>query len=139
MSEENQNINKEAETVGSTQEATSQPESSVENQAAPESAKKEGGNHNLWAVIAYFIFFLPLLTEHKDDPYVKFHVKQGLVLLLSFVVQMVIGIIPVIGWIAAIVLWFGNIILLIIGVINASTGKQKELPLIGKLAENFKF
>lgn len=139
MSEENQNINKDSETTGSAQEAVSQPEGSIENQPTTEDGKKEGGNHNIWAVIAYFIFFLPLLTEHKDDPYVKFHVKQGLVLLLSFVVQMVIGIIPIIGWIAAIVLWFGNIILLIIGVINAATGKQKELPLIGKLAENFKF
>jgi len=36
------------------------------------------------AVVAYFIFFLPLLTEAKKDPFVKYHVRQGLGLLIAF-------------------------------------------------------
>ena len=96
-------------------------------------------NKNVWAVVAYFMFFLPLLTDQKDDLYIKFHVKQGLVLFLAFVAQMVISMIPVIGWVAAPILLLINIILLVIGIVNSATGKQKQLPLIGKLADNFNF
>ena len=38
------------------------------------------------AVVAYLIFFIPLLTDAKDDPYVKFHTKQGVVLFIAWVV-----------------------------------------------------
>jgi len=96
-------------------------------------------NEKLLAIIAYFIFFLPLLTESKGNPYVKFHVKQGFVLFLSFAVQTIFGIIPVIGMIAAPILLVINLILLIIGIVNAAKGKQKQLPFIGVLADRFKF
>jgi len=96
-------------------------------------------NIKLLAIVAYFIFLLPLLTESKGNPYVKFHVKQGFVLFLSFAVQTIFGIIPVIGMIAAPILLVINLILLIIGIVNAARGKEKRLPLIGVLADRFKF
>ena len=96
-------------------------------------------NKKLLAIVAYLIFFLPLLTESRDDQYVKFHVKQGFVLFLAFAVQTIFGIIPVIGTIAAPVLLVINLILLIIGIVNAARGKEKPLPLIGELADRFKF
>ena len=98
-----------------------------------------GDHERMWAVVAYFIFFLPLLTDKKDEQYVKFHVKQGLVLLISFIIQMFMSFIPVLGLIAAPILLLINIILLIIGIVNAATGKQKRLPLVGKIADNFRF
>ena len=91
------------------------------------------------AVVAYIIFFLPLLTEAKKDPFVKYHVKQGLTLFLAGLMGQVIVLIPFIGWI---LLWPYNIFLFILfvtGVMNALGNKQKPLPLIGKFAEKFKF
>ena len=43
-----------------------------------------GGKKNTtMAVIAYIIFFVPLLTgDAQKDAFVKYHVKQGLVLFL---------------------------------------------------------
>ena len=43
-----------------------------------------GGNKNtMMAVIAYILFFVPLLTgDAKKDSFVKYHTKQGLVLFL---------------------------------------------------------
>jgi len=98
--------------------------------------------HNaLLAVIAYIIFFIPLLTEARNDAFVKFHVKQGLVLLIAGIVVNVIGtMLPVVGWV--IILPLGGLavfVLWILGIINALTGKEKELPLIGKLAKYFTF
>jgi len=35
------------------------------------------------AILAYILFFIPLLTDSKNDPYVKYHIKQGLVLFIG--------------------------------------------------------
>lgn len=91
------------------------------------------------AVVAYILFFVPLLTEAKNDPFVKFHVKQGLVLLLGWVASMVVGMIPILGWIIAPFLGIFLLILFVIGVINALSGKESKLPLIGGFADKFSF
>ena len=95
------------------------------------------------AIIAYIIFFIPLLTDAKNDPFVKYHVKQGLVL---FITAVVIGIvdqflffIPFIGWTLSWLLGLLMIVLLITGILSASKGEQKPLPIIGKFGEKFKF
>lgn len=102
-----------------------------------------GGKKNTaMAVIAYILFFIPLLTgDAKKDPFVKYHTKQGLVLfLLAFLIN-------VLGWIIPFYFWFsiswilslGVLILLIIGISNAVGGKQQPLPVIGNFADIFKF
>ena len=91
------------------------------------------------AVVAYIIFFVPLLTDSKNDPFVKFHVKQGLVLLLGWVAGMIVSMIPVLGWILAPFIGIFFLILFIIGIINALGGKEKQLPLIGQFASKFNF
>ncbi len=90
------------------------------------------------AIIAYFLFFIPLLTDAKNDPFVKYHIKQGLVLFIAALITGIAYQIPVISWFA----WLLNIgvfVLLIFGVLNAIAGKEKQLPLIGKFADKFKF
>lgn len=94
------------------------------------------------AIVAYIIFFVPLLVDGaKNDPFVKFHVKQGLVLLLFSIAVSILGsIIPLIGWF--IIAPLGSIfalVLFIMGVINAANGVEKPLPVIGGIAESFKF
>lgn len=91
------------------------------------------------AVIAYIIFFLPLLTDSKNDPFVKFHVKQGLVLFVAWVADSIIGMVPILGWVIAPLLAIVLVVLFVIGIMNAVAGKEKELPLIGKYASNFNF
>lgn len=43
------------------------------------------------AIVAYIIFFIPLLTEAKKDPFVKYHVKQGLVLFIAWIIVGMLG------------------------------------------------
>ncbi len=100
-----------------------------------QSSKKNTG----MAVIAYIIFFIPLLTDAKNDPFVKYHVKQGLVLFIGYIVEMFIGMIPIIGWILYPLLGIFLFIMFIIGIMNAVGGKEKPLPVIGGFAQNFKF
>jgi uncharacterized membrane protein len=106
-------------------------------------APATGGKKNTgMAVIAYIIFFVPLLTgDAQKDPFVKFHVKQGLALFLLAVAISIVGrIMPFyIWWSIAWLLNLGTLVLFVIGIINAANGEQKLLPVIGKAAAWFKF
>lgn len=102
-----------------------------------------GGNKNTaMAVIAYILFFIPLLTgDAKKDSFVKYHTKQGLVLFLLVVL------LNVIDWILPFYFWYtinwllslGALVLLIVGISNAVAGKEQPLPIIGKFSDMFKF
>ena len=94
-----------------------------------EEAKKE--KNTGMAIVAYIIFFVPLLTDAKDDPFVKFHVKQGLVLTICWVILSIVGVFVWFVWI----LGLGMFVLWILGVMNASSGKKVPLPIIGQFAE----
>jgi uncharacterized membrane protein len=110
--------------------------------AKKEKISKKDSNEKACSILSYLvigiIWFFADETIRKNEN-VKFHVKQGLVLLILDIIIYLVVQIPIIGWIARPVLWIGFIILLIIGIINAAKGEQKELPLIGHLASNFKF
>lgn len=103
-----------------------------------EEATKKEKNTGM-AIVAYILFFIPLLTDAKNDPFVKYHVKQGLSLFLVAVVIRIIAYIPIVGWA---LVWPFNlllVILFVIGVMHALNGEQKPLPVIGKFGEKFKF
>lgn len=87
------------------------------------------------AVVAYILFFIPLLTDAKKDPFVKYHVKQGLGL---FIFEVAFWILSAVLWRLFFIWWiigFGLCVLFILGIINALNGKEEPLPLIGKFAE----
>ena len=117
-------------------EQTTQNSQPQQNAGQPKKGKNTG-----MAIVAYIIFFIPLLTEAKDDPFVKYHVKQGLVLFIFAVVAWFIsGIIPVIGWyILSPLSNLAIIIFMVMGIINAANGVEKPLPLIGSFSSKLKF
>ncbi|TVX95323.1 DUF4870 domain-containing protein [Cohnella terricola] len=84
------------------------------------------------AILAYILFFVPLLAA-KESAFAQYHAKQGLNLfLLALASNIVLGIIPIIGWI---LVPFANLFVLglvIIGIMAAANGQEKPLPLIGK-------
>ena len=90
--------------------------------------------HKAIAIIGYIIpilFFIPLLSDAKNDPYAKHHANQQLNLLIFWVALNVIAIVPFLGWLV----WFAGsifgIVLIIMGIMNAANGSMKKLPLIG--------
>lgn len=97
------------------------------------------------AILAYLgiLIIIPFLTSAHNEPFVKFHIKQGLVLIISWVVSWMIGavihFIPLLGALVSLVLFLFNCIMVIIGIINAASGKEKELPVIGHFAKSFNF
>ncbi len=95
-------------------------------------------NNTLMGVLAYLgpLVIISYITS-KDNAFVKFHIKQGLVVFA----------LEVIAWILASMLWslwmivnlinIATLVFSILGIINVVQGKMKELPIIGGFAKNF--
>lgn len=109
--------------------------------SAPESNAGSAQHNTGMAIISYLgiLVLIPLVTDAKNDPYVNFHIKQGLALLIAGVIAGIVGIVPIIGWFLFPFLMVAMLIFTVWGIINAATGKMKELPIVGKLAHNFHF
>lgn len=89
----------------------------------------------LMAALSYVgvLVFVPLLVS-KDDPFVRWHVQQGLVVLAGLVLALVAA-----AWVAVV----GNVLFLvlmvvdIIALVQALLGRRWRIPGIGQLAEKF--
>lgn len=109
-------------------EPTPEP-AAAEGEFTPEDAK----SHMLMGILAYLgvLVLIPLFLV-KDSKFTRFHVNQGLILLICSVVIFAIGsVFPKLATILGII----NVALfvfMIIGIVNVVKGKAKELPLIGK-------
>lgn len=91
------------------------------------------------AVLSYFsiLVLIPVFAA-KNSPFARFHANQGLILFvieaILWVVSMVLGWIPIIGWLLSIAIWvleLGLLALSILGIVNAIQGQAKELPILG--------
>jgi len=94
-------------------------------------------NKTLMGILAYIgpLVIIPFLTS-KEDAFVKFHIKQGLVLLVIEIAIMVIGnmmwfLYPVIG-----IINIALLILSIFGIVNVIQGKEKEVPVVGHFSKH---
>lgn len=73
----------------------------------------------------------------KEDLFVKFHIKQGLVLLIIEVTMWFLGMVFWPLWIFLNLINFVVLVLAIIGIINVTQGKEKKLLLVGDYARYF--
>lgn len=90
--------------------------------------------NKVMGILAYIIFFIPLLAA-KESKFAMYHANQGLVLFLLGVAVSIVGsIIPFLGWFIILPIgYLAWLVLAIIGIINASKGEMKALPVIGKI------
>lgn len=99
-----------------------------ENTYTPEDIEK----NKTMAGLSYFLFFLPLVAC-PESKYAKFHANQSLLLLIAGIAgNVILSIIPIVGWILLPFFGIGVLVLSIMGLINGFGGKAKKLPLIGK-------
>ncbi len=124
-----------------TQETTGTVGSSTPLSSTPSPAQQGGETNNrmLMGILAYIgiLVLIPLLTE-KNDTFVRYHTRQGLVLL---VIEVVVWVIGSMLWILAPVLMLahlGLLVLSILGIVNVVNKKEEPLPLVGQFADKFK-
>ena len=75
----------------------------------------------------------------KDDPFVKFHIKQGLVLLVLNVATWIVGSVLMFLWPILNLVNLGIFVLAIFGIVNVVHKKEANLPLVGNYARYFTF
>ena len=88
-------------------------------------------DEKIWAFVGYLGIFclIPLLLK-KDNKFVQFHAKQGLVM---FIAECLIWI-PVLGRLLAVLL----LIVWIMALIKVFNGEYWKIPVIGNIAEKIK-
>jgi uncharacterized membrane protein len=90
-------------------------------------------------------------TEPKSNRFLRFHAAQSLVLCVAMIatglavgiVTMVLGIIPLLGFVAGLIsmAWWvvtlGYIYVCILGMLDAQKGEMTKLPIVGDIAEPY--
>ena len=111
-----------------------------QTQGQPQAHQPKPEHKNLMGVLAYLgiLVIIPFLMA-KDDPFVKFHIKQGLLLVIIEIAVWVLGTSMWQLWMFLNLVNLATLVLAIVGIVNVVQGNQKELPLIGSLAKNFTF
>ncbi len=89
--------------------------------------------------IAYLCYLgilviIPLLVK-GNSPFVKFHAKQGIVLVIGWFLGSFLYVFLGLG----LLIHLAVIVLSVMGLVNVSKGLMKDLPLIGGVARRFNF
>jgi uncharacterized membrane protein len=91
----------------------------------------------LWAVVAYFLFFVPLIVVKNRSSFLNYHINQGIILLIvALVGNFGLDFLPF--WLAVLT-WFKSlwnialIALLVTGLKHVLAREIKPLPVIGRL------
>jgi uncharacterized membrane protein len=97
-----------------------------------------GAKHStLFLIATYVFFFIPYFSDAKNDPFVKFHMKQSLGLLImwflvTYIFNNVLGL-----WSLASLLQLGLTVLWIMAIVKAVQGKQELVPVVGQYFDKF--
>ena len=105
-----------------------------QNQAPASAPMDQVKMFGILGYIVPFLFFLPLLTEAKNNQMAKYHANQQLIFLLFIIAGNILaGILAfvLIGFILMPLMTIAYFVFMIMGIINVSNGVMKPLPLIG--------
>lgn len=100
----------------------------------------EEGKSIAWLSYVLILVLVPLLIQ-RENPYTRFHIKQGLVLLVTWIILYIIGLIfnfiPVLRILIWIGVWGITIYFVVLGIMNSVNGRLNKLPFIGDFADKF--
>ena len=95
--------------------------------------KKTVEDGKTMAIISYItwigLLIAFIMNNDKKNSFAKYHIRQSLLLVLAGV----LAVIPVIGWIWGIFVF----VLWVMGLISAINGEEKEVPVLGKYAQEW--
>lgn len=106
----------------------------------PQPSSSSGGlEPNVAAALSYLVITAILwlvLEPYNKDRFIKFHSFQAIGLAVaSFVLSIVLSVIPILGWIVLIFLPLVWLVVWILCIAKAYQGQWFKLPLIGDFAE----
>ena len=112
----------------------------MSNEMQPNSTSPvTASNQNLMGALTYVLGFVTgivFLLIEKQNQYVRFHAMQSTITFgVMFVLSMVLGLIPVIGWLLTMLIGPVSLILWIVLMYKAYSGEKFKLPYVGEMAE----
>ena len=81
-------------------------------------------------IIGLIIAFI--LNMEKKDAFGSFHIRQALGIAISGIAMSFIAVVPVIGWILAVLGSLLVLVMWVIGIVNAISGNMKPVPVLGE-------
>ncbi len=97
------------------------------------------GEQRLWGLISYiFILFILPLVFKRNDAFVTFHAKQGLVFFIAAFATTIFWLIPIAGWIISSILFVVLAVFWVMAVIHVLYGHKWMIPLLGRWSEEMK-
>lgn len=93
-------------------------------------------NKNILAAVAYITwigFLAAYVLGDKNDPFIRHHLNQALVIDLAGLIAGVFAVIPLIGALIAGVVNIAGFVLDIMGAVSAYQGSRASLPFIGDI------
>ncbi|MFZ3382948.1 MAG: DUF4870 domain-containing protein [Candidatus Methanoperedens sp.] len=98
-----------------------------------------GIDENIEGLLCYFLGFITgilFLVLEKDNKFVRFHAMQSIVISVVFIViSVIIGMIPIIGWVLSPLIGLVGLILWLLLMFKAYKGEKYKLPIAGDFAE----
>ncbi len=120
-------------------EEKNQPDKFPEEKQSSASGEADVSQVRLFGIIGYIfpiLFFLPLVTEAKDNSFAKYHANQQLLLLLFLIIgNTAASILTVIliGLLLYPIVWIYGLICMVLGILNVVNDREKPLPIIGTI------
>lgn len=93
-------------------------------------------NKNILAAVAYFTwigFLAAYMMGDKNDPFMRHHLNQALVIDLIGLIAGVFAVIPLLGAVIAGVVNIAGFVLDLMGAVSAYQGSRASLPFIGDI------
>lgn len=114
---------------------------------SPESTAKMGSESGISsegktiAIISYLtligLIIAFVMNNDKKEAFPSYHIKQSLGIGLTGLALGIVGMVPILGWIASILGSFALLYLWIMGLVNAVNGREKPVPWIGEKYEEW--
>jgi uncharacterized membrane protein len=127
-------VQREGAAMSDSPQYTPVPPQPAQPQAAQSGLSDTAAGALAYVTIIPAIIFL-LVEPYNKNSFVRFHAWQCIFLgIAAIAVQIILGIIPVIGWFILPFASLGILIVWIIAFMKALKGERYELPIIGKFA-----
>ncbi|MDK2940298.1 MAG: hypothetical protein PWQ51_2463 [Methanolobus sp.] len=98
-----------------------------------------GVSENIAGLIAYILGFITgiiLLVIEKENQFVRFHAAQSTVLFGAvFILNIILGFIPILGWLLALVLSLVAFVLWLLLMFKAFSGDMYRVPMVADYAD----
>ncbi|MBL7053749.1 hypothetical protein ISS06_00915 [Patescibacteria group bacterium] len=96
-----------------------------------EAIKKPKHTSKIIAGFSYLgVLAIGVLAIKPKSEYVRFHLRQGVVLFLAEIVFTLIWIIPFIGWVIGFLGWILCLVLSVVAFAHAISGKKWKIPIV---------